>query len=98
MIRTAIAAIIIAGPACAEMGMQCSEYVRHIEMDTPASIMFDIEAMSEFAVTHGVLMGLAIGIEAARPDLEGIDQRTLEFCRSNLNADAFGFMKAEIDR
>ncbi len=80
------------------MGMQCSEYVKHIDLDMPASIMFDIEKTSEFATTHGVLIGISMGIEATRPDLLGIGDRTLAHCRENLNADAFEFIKQEVER
>ena len=99
MRKTAFAAIaIFAATPALSMGMQCSEYIRFVDLDIPASIMFDIEAVSEFVTTAGMLEGIAIGIEIARPDLEAIGERTLEYCRENLNADAFEFIKQEIER
>ena len=79
------------------MGMQCSEYIKHIELDIPASIAFDLDAYGEFATTHGVLIGISMGIEAARPDLSGIGDRTIEHCRENLNADAFEFIRQQVE-
>lgn len=96
MIRTTIAAVFIASPAFA--GMQCSEYVKHIDLDIPASIMFDVDAVTEFVATGSVVIGIGFGIEIARPDLEGINDRLLAHCRENLNADAFEFIKQEIER
>ena len=99
MRRTGLTAIvaIFATPAIS-MGMQCSEYIKYIELDMPASMMFDFDALGEFATTHGVLIGISMGIEATRPDLSGISDRTLEYCRGSLNADAFDFIKSEIER
>ena len=99
MIRTTFAAIaIVTATPAQSMGMQCSEYIKHIELDMPAAIMFDIEAVSEFVTTAGMLEGIALGIEIARPDLESMSARTLAYCRENLNADAFEFIKREIER
>lgn len=78
--------------------MQCSEYLKFVDLDIPASIMFDLDAMSEFVATAGMLDGISFGIEIARPDLEGIGERAAEFCRENLNADAFEFIKREVER
>ena len=79
------------------MGMQCSQYIAFVDFDAPDSAMLDPQSLVEFAGMAGVVEGVSIGIEIARPDLEGIGQRAADYCRENPTADAIDYIATEIE-
>jgi hypothetical protein len=92
---TVAAALFFASPA---MALECRQFTRMIEADLSPSDFASIDAFGEFITSRGMVIGIMMGVEAARPDLAGLEARVSDHCRENESADAFEFIKQEIER